>query len=718
MNNNFVYHNPEEDCTACMPAAPAMTLQAAYQEWLEQGDIETYLDSLARDGLTWWFDTDVPRLAAHLMPLQDPAFKGVTLPPRIQLLATVAQPVIEAGVVRALCEALQASGDHEAASVAAGAGVAAVWDSGLHFSDYEPWYATIAALLAVDGLSAHAQASLFGFKGLVELTWQGAIESASESYARQRMLAERAGSNSLLVFGSAASAYCHFYHGRLDAGELMLTDACALASAGGITHVAYVYLLSCMGLYDVVQGQARRAQVYLDTLTGQEWYDLLPPSVWVTGLGHLLTALAWCGHSEELEAVAQRLHQHVIPEHHAFYHCYSHYNLGVVALQMGQAHRALQHAEIACERSLASESPLSAVVPALLRIQALADLGRDDEALEYLDAWEAAWGKSEFRIFAVVCALERASLLLRRSLVEEAKACFHRARTLLPPDTGFPHIGRDEAFFRDLQAQLASDAPAPAAEPSPASDSALVIETLGRLRIEIGDKTIYDRKWRGGRSKTLLKALLVHGGRKIPMNQLADLLWPDAEGDQAYRNLKVLIWRLRRLGLDDGEEPLPWLQLQHGHLSLVEKYCDVDVFRFQSALRRSLRPDHIDRPALKAALDLYRGDFLTGDASETWIIEHRERLRRRYLEGALALAASAPDAAARLDSEAYLQRALEIDPLDERIYEQLMQIHLQSGYPARALETYHAAQSALKQGLDIQPGPALLELARRAAGDA
>ena len=717
MNNNFIYHSPDKDCTAHMPAAPAMTLQSAYQDWLDGGDVESYLESLARDGLTWWFDTDISQLVAHLMPLQSPAFEGVTLSPRLQLLATVAQPVIDVAVVRALCEALQASGDYEAASVAAGAGVAAVWDSGLHFSDYEPWYATIATLLAVDSLSAHAQASLFGFKGLVELTGQGAIESASESYARQRMLAEQAGSNSLLVFGSAASAYCHFYHGRLDAGELMLTDACALASAGGITHVAYVYLLSCMGLYDVVQGQAQRAQIYLDRLTGQEWYDLLPPSVWVSGLGHLLTALAWCGHSKELEAVAQRLHQHVIPEHHAFYHCYSHYNLGVVALKLGQAHRALQHAEIACERSLASESPLSAVVPALLRIQALADLGRDDEALEYMDAWDATWGESEFRVFAAICALERASLLLRRSMVEEAKASFHRARSLIPPDMVFPQIGRDEAFFCDLQAQLAAGATVASAEPSPGSDGSLVIETFGRLHIKIGEKTIYDRKWRGGRSKTLLKALIVHGGQKIPMDQLADLLWPDAEGDQAYRNLKVLIWRLRRLGLEDGEEPLPWLQLQHGHLSLVEKYCDVDVFHFQSALRRSLHSDHVDWPALKAALNLYRGDFLAGDMSQTWIIEHRERLRRRYLEGALTLAASAPDVDALSDSEAYLHHALEIDSLDERLYEQLMQLHLQSGHPARALETYHSAQSALQQGLNIQPGPTLVELARQAAGD-
>ena len=72
MNNKFNYYSADKDCAAHMPAAPEMTLQMAYQEWLERGDVESYLESLACDGLTWWFDTDIPRLVAHLMPLQGP----------------------------------------------------------------------------------------------------------------------------------------------------------------------------------------------------------------------------------------------------------------------------------------------------------------------------------------------------------------------------------------------------------------------------------------------------------------------------------------------------------------------------------------------------------------------------------------------------------------------------------------------------------------------
>ena len=69
----------------------------------------------------------------------------------------------------------------------------------------------------------------------------------------------------------------------------------------------------------------------------------MPPSVWAGGLGHLLTALSWCGPSDELEAVAKRLRQRVIPEYHAFYHCYAHYNLGDVLASRGQYQQAATH---------------------------------------------------------------------------------------------------------------------------------------------------------------------------------------------------------------------------------------------------------------------------------------------------------------------------------------------------------------------------------------
>jgi len=50
-------------------------------------------------------------------------------------------------------------------------------------------------------------------------------------------------------------------------------------------------------------------------------------------------------------------------------------------------------------------------------------------------------------------------------------------------------------------------------------------------------------------------ALIAMGGRQVPQTRLADLLWPDAEGDAAYRALITTLQRLRRLIGEPGPSP-------------------------------------------------------------------------------------------------------------------------------------------------------------------
>jgi DNA-binding SARP family transcriptional activator len=701
-----------------MPEPPAMAFDEDYQEYLDKNQIEQFIASLCVDGLRWWFDLDIPRLAVHLMALQTSVFESIELPPRIRLLATVTQPVIDGAQLRTLYEMLITSDDREAACVAAGAGVASVWDGGRNLSNYEPWYEIIATLLREpDAISAHAQASLHGFKGLVELTGQGKLQTAEETYTRQRLLAERAGSNSLMVFGAVAIAYCHFYRGNLDAGEIVLADASALTCKAEITHISYVYLVCCLGQYDTVMGNAAQAKSYLEILTAQPWFDLLPPAVWVNGVGHQLFANSYCAPGKELEAVAKRLRERVIPDYHAFYHCYSHYNLGVVALRLGQAHRALQYAEIATERSHASESPLSLIVPPILKIQALSDLNRDAEALALLDTWEATWGESEFNLFVSLCAMERARLLARRSALNEAHAAFKHAYDLLPPGMDMPQVGRDESFVQDLRVHLAPVIETSSAELSAEDVRPMAITTLGELSMRIGSETIHERRWRGRQTKLLLLALIIHGGSKVSTSLLADLLWPDADGDTAKRNLKVTVSRLRKVGMVNNESNSQWLTVKQSQVSLVASECRVDALEFKRQISAALAPK-TELERLHHALELYRNDFMVNDTSETWIIAHREHLREIYLNGVKEFAQRCIDANRHGECLSSLQKALNLDPLNEPLYAGLMRVYLAQGYPTQALSTYRQAVSALQDAFGVAPGKILTSLVKQAESEA
>lgn len=689
---------------------PALTNDHA--RLLQSGDVDTYFDKLADDGLNWWFNMEVPCIAQHLEAVRNqlPAVLPGSL--RLRFLSGVSGPEIAETTMSALYEQALAEDDREAAFAVAGAGIGAVWDSGYDFRRFAPWLERATFLLEqADGVSALARASLLGFMANAQMNGAGDLALAQETCRQQLLAAEEAHSSSLRIFHAALQTYCYLWHGDLAHAEVLLQDAgCLCPHDNNAAVIAQVFLHSSHGLFLTIIGDPEAGRTMLEQTVSQPFFEHMPPSVWLLAHANLLFAIANCEDRQALESIAEKIRQKVVPRQNAFHHSYAHFSLGIAALGLGDPQKALAHAEQAIDRGMAAHSAVTERMPVLLKGQALADLGRDEEALSLFEDWMAPWQEADYNTLAATAAQEVAMIRLRQGQREQAAQWYERALAAIPAGEKLPLFHRPPRIAESLRAALLEDAE------DLQDRSPVRIHCLGGLRIEVGDKTIHDRKWRSGRSKILLKALIVHGGKKVPATQLADLLWPDAEGDQAYRNLKITVWRLRHLGLANGEAPLHWLQLQHGHLSLIEKYCAVDVFQFQSELRQALRPEHIDGAKLKAALDHYAGDFLPGDSSETWIIEHRERLRRRYLEGALALAAML-EPSSQQEAEPYLQRALEIDPLDERIYEQLMQIHLQSDHPARALETYHRAQHALKQGLGIKPGQRLVQLARQAAGN-
>ena len=77
----------------------------------------------------------------------------------------------------------------------------------------------------------------------------------------------------------------------------------------------------------------------------------------------------------------------------------------------------------------------------------------------------------------------------------------------------------------------------------------------------------------------MLKALIALGGKGIDEERLMDILWPEADGDQAYSALTTTLSRLRQLL---GEKVL---EVQAGRVTLNPRYCWVDVWTFEGPRR-------------------------------------------------------------------------------------------------------------------------------------
>lgn len=237
------------------------------------------------------------------------------------------------------------------------------------------------------------------------------------------------------------------------------------------------------------------------------------------------------------------------------------------------------------------------------------------------------------------------------------------------------------------------------------------IETFGGLTLYRDGVAVTRSRNRSGRVQALLEALVVLGGERVSQERLIDILWPEVDADIGANRLKVTLSRLRNLGVSDQDEPAPWIFVREGRVGIDPALCSVDSLAFEHALARTIAdPKAIDE--LRAALEGHHGVFLDGSDSG-WIDAHRERLERRFTDGAAALAARClaagrPEAALPLLTEAH-----ERWPASERVAVELMRLLTAGGLSGEALDVFRQTREALRRDYGVEPGQALRAVVER-----
>jgi len=219
------------------------------------------------------------------------------------------------------------------------------------------------------------------------------------------------------------------------------------------------------------------------------------------------------------------------------------------------------------------------------------------------------------------------------------------------------------------------------------------------------------------RALELLKALIAFGGRQVPLERVADSLWPRIDSDYAQRSLTTTLHRLRKLLGDESA-----IVLVAGKLSLDPHRFWIDNWALEQALGEfqgllkppgeGAAPTAVDclRSAIERVMALYQGPLLSKDHDYAWVAAPRQQLHARLLrfvaDAASALeAALGPAAAARL-----YNRGIDIDPLAESLYRQLMSMHLRHGQRSEAVDAYERCRETLRHSLQSEPSPQTQQL--------
>ncbi len=228
----------------------------------------------------------------------------------------------------------------------------------------------------------------------------------------------------------------------------------------------------------------------------------------------------------------------------------------------------------------------------------------------------------------------------------------------------------------------------------------LKIYTLGRFQVLCHDEPISLSSKGQRKPLELLKALLAFGGRDIGVDQLAEALWPDAEGDIARQAFNTTLHRLRKV-LDHDKV----LVLQSGRLSLEAHYCWVDVWalgRAMSRLQDRQAGEHKDPASLRKVFQLYQGPFLHQEGS-AWAITPRERLKSKFLRQLDDLGQRCEQTGEWDAAVDCYGKSLEVDPVAEVFYQRLMRSYLRQNRRAEALAVYQRCRKVLNAVLAMPP---------------
>jgi DNA-binding SARP family transcriptional activator len=245
------------------------------------------------------------------------------------------------------------------------------------------------------------------------------------------------------------------------------------------------------------------------------------------------------------------------------------------------------------------------------------------------------------------------------------------------------------------------------ARPNRPAEGHLSLVTLGEvgvfLRTGDADSLLLD----AGKPLALVIYLACSRGGEASRDHLTELLWANLERERAQSALRQAIWQIKnRLG-DDA------IAATRDRVMLAAP-LDSDRDAFVAAVFAG----DVDR-----ALELYRGDFVTGFAApggagfDDWVSAERLALRRMFLRAAQDAVGSRLARGRPREALVLARRARDADPLNQRAWRQVLEC-LIAGGDAIGAHTEADALTHLLEREDIEPDPATRTMLRDVHGRA
>lgn len=245
----------------------------------------------------------------------------------------------------------------------------------------------------------------------------------------------------------------------------------------------------------------------------------------------------------------------------------------------------------------------------------------------------------------------------------------------------------------------------------------LHVRTLGATGVESLEGPIAG-PWLDQRAGQLFKFLVAERRRAVAVDEIGESIWPGS--DYAVgASVRYYVHTLRRrLEPQRGSrQPSAFIVSGGGTYRLQLDRVDVDADDFEAHVNAGLAAAdtglRVGAEDLERGLAIYGGDFLAELPYAEWAMPERNRLHDLACTGLRRLAEIRLELGAADRAVGALERLATLQPFDEDVHRQLMELDITRGRRSDAVRRYAALRSRLRGTFGHDPDFTLAGLARK-----
>jgi len=233
------------------------------------------------------------------------------------------------------------------------------------------------------------------------------------------------------------------------------------------------------------------------------------------------------------------------------------------------------------------------------------------------------------------------------------------------------------------------------------SGQSLRIRALGGTIVESAEGPI-GGAWLDQRTGQLLKYLVAERHRSVHVEEIGESIWPNADFAIAG-SVRYYIHALRRkLEPERGKrEPSAFIVSRASSYRLNLDLVKVDADEFEARVSAGLDVAETEPQTaggeLERGLALYRGDFLADLPYAEWAMPERNRLHDLACMGLRSLADTRLSLRMADSAAGCLERLATMQPYDESVHRQLMELDILRGRRSDAVRRYNALRSRTRR---------------------